>query len=107
MILNRIEGKPEEGMHGSSVSLQDSTRGSVKTIFLVIEKKGVEFDEGQKKCADTEAIETCSELSATQARHPRQKKCADTEAIETLCSDEFRSSRTHQWSEEVRRHRGD
>ena len=58
MILNRIEGKPEEGMHGSSVSLQDSTRGSVKTIFLVIEKKGVEFDEGQKKCADTEAIET-------------------------------------------------
>ena len=45
MILNRIEGKPEEGMHGSSVALQDSTRGSVKTIFLVIEKKGVEFDE--------------------------------------------------------------
>ena len=81
MILNRIEGKPEEGMHGSSVSLQDSTRGSVKTIFLVIEKKGVEFDEGQKKCADTEAIETSAARSSQGSWFPA--------------------------SEEVRRHRGD
>ena len=106
MILNRIEGKPEEGMHGSSVSLQDSTRGSVKTIFLVIEKKGVEFDEGQKKCADTEAIETLVDQSSAHGFTLRQKKCADTEAIETTREVWLSASFTTA-SEEVRRHRGD
>ncbi len=66
----------EIGNSAGNRILQSPTRGSVKNCLLIVEKKGVEFGGGKKKCAAIEAIETVQPHTPGLEIHDRVRRSA-------------------------------